>query len=246
MSNTVKKQFNKMATVYDEYAFNQSRGLELVNSLEKSFVENVLKKSKKEEIYIDLGVGTGRFSEILLKRGKKVKGLDFSDKMIKASKRKLKMFYESGQIGFELHDLNKPLSYPDNTFDGAICIRVIKYVKHWKKLISEINRVLKPKGVLILEISNKYSVQSISSLYTNYFTFSQGDVEALLKENGFRIGDKGYGFKLPLFFYSKINSKSGLKVVLLIEKVLLNLFGAFLSRNIIYYCRKETTEEPSI
>ena len=127
-----------------------------------------------------------------------------------------------------------------------MCIRdrVIKYVKHWEKLISEINRVLKPNSILILEISNKYSVQSISSLYTNYFTFRQGDVEALLKENGFRIEDKGYGFKLPLFFYSKINSKSALKVVLLIEKVLLNLFGTFLSRNIIYYCQKDAKEGP--
>lgn len=242
MSKVVKKQFNAMATSYDKYAFNQSRGLELVDSLEKSFVEKVLRKNKKEEIYIDLGIGTGRFSKSLLKKGKKVYGLDFSKEMIEVAKRELKAFLKSGQIRFELHDLNKPLLYPDNTFDGAVCIRVIKYVKHWEKLIGEIARVLKPEGVLILEISNKYSVQSISSLFTNYFTFNPGEVELILKEHGFRIENKGYGFKLPLFFYSKINSKSALKVVQLVEKVLFNLFGPFLSRNIIYHCQKDATE----
>ena len=39
MSEVVKKQFNVMATIYDESAFNQSRGLELVSSFEKSFVD---------------------------------------------------------------------------------------------------------------------------------------------------------------------------------------------------------------
>lgn len=242
MSKVVKKQFNAMATSYDKSAFNRSRGLELVDSLEKSFVERVLRKNNREEIYIDLGIGTGRFSEILLKKGKKVKGLDFSKEMIEVARRKLKAFLKSGEIGFELHDLNKPLPYSDNTFDGAVCIRVIKYVKHWGKLIGEINRVLKPEGVLILEISNRYSVQSISSLYTNYFTFSPGYVELILKENGFRIENKGYGFKLPLFFYSKTNSKSMLKRIQLIEDLLSNLLGSFLSRNIIYYCQKHTTE----
>lgn len=242
MNNVVKKQFKMMATVYDELAFNQSRGLELVNSFEKSFVERALRTNKQEEIYIDLGIGSGRFSKILLRNNKSVVGLDFSKEMIEVAKGKLKPFLRSGQIGFEIYDLNKPLPYPDNTFDGAICVRVIKYVKNWKKLISEINRVLKPEGVLILEISNKYSVQSISSLFTNYFTFNPGEVELVLKENGFMIENKGHGFKIPLFFYSKINSSSTLKVFQLIEKILFDLFGPFLSRNIIYHCQKNKTE----
>lgn len=238
MSKVVKKQFNMMATSYDESAFSQSRGLELVNSFEKSFVEKVLRKNKKEEIYIDLGIGTGRFSKILLERDKKVKGLEFSKEMIEVAKGKLKTFLKSSQIGFELHDLNKQLPYPDNTFDGATCIRVIKYVKHWKKLISEINRVLKPKGVLILEISNRYSVQSISSFFTNYFTFSPRDIEVILKKNGFRIENKGYGFKLPLIFFSKANSQYSTKALRLIENLLFKLLGPIFSRNIIYHAQK--------
>ena len=66
------------------------------------------------------------------------------------------------------------LAFRDNTFDAVLMIEVLEHVFDDEKAISEIYRILKPGGKLIITAPNKL------------FPF---------ETHGFRIGSKGYGTK---------------------------------------------------
>lgn len=46
------------------------------------------------------------------------------------------------------------MNFPDNYFDRVFCLSVIEHIpeKDWKKCIQEFERVLKPKGRLVITI----------------------------------------------------------------------------------------------
>jgi ubiquinone/menaquinone biosynthesis C-methylase UbiE len=231
-------EFNKAAKRYDFYAFNKSVGLSYLSYLETIFIQKHLKQSLEKKLYLDLGIGTGRISRILLDKNIEVKGMDFSDEMIKLSKHNLEAYVKKKQIHFYKGDLNEKLPFQDNSFDGAICIRVIKYVRNWRKAIDEVSRVIKPNGVFILEYPNFYSVQSLSRFYAGFLTFKPSEINSYLLESGFKIIHSMNGVKFPFYLYKYINSESKLNKLLKIEKILDKLFDVFLSHNIMLYCIK--------
>lgn len=51
-------------------------------------------------------------------------------------------------------DLTKPNDIPSNTFDCIICTYVLHIVPESEKMISELHRILKPGGVLLVAVPN--------------------------------------------------------------------------------------------
>jgi len=62
------------------------------------------------------------------------------------------------------------LNFKDSSFDVIISFETIEHIKHYDKFLSELKRVLKPNGVLIMStpnyirelIKNKYHVSNMS------------------------------------------------------------------------------------
>lgn len=242
-SRMVLEQFDTLASDYDRLAFKQSIGLQHLSNLETTFIDQHIKNDKSTLSYLDMGVGTGRNARILLDKGIGVTGVDISENMLRETKQKLGPYVEKEQLRLQRIDLNKKLPFGEEKFDGALCIRVIKYLTNWRNLICEAGRVIKKDGVFILEISNKYSAAGISQLYRNYFTFQPAEVEDALSKAGFEVLDKRAGSKLPLVLYRHINSEKAMKFVNKVEPILKIALGQVLSRNLIYYCRKTQTAE---
>lgn len=241
MSNLKKnsfKQFNKAARHYDFHAFDKSLGLNYLSYLDKLFIQKHIKRDRKKKLFLDLGIGTGRISSILLERNIKVKAMDFSNEMLKLSQQNLAPYVKKRQLQVYLGDLNNKLPFANNSFDGVLSIRVIKYVKNWRQAIDEISRVTKPNGVFILDYSNFYSAQTLSRFYAGYLTFKPSEINHYLLESGFKVIDTMYGAKLPFYLYKYANSESKLKKLRWVERALQNQLKAFLSRNIIVYCQK--------
>lgn len=121
---------------------------------EKSFFiqrENILSwlGSQKNKRILDGGCGVGAFSENIAKENE-VHGIDFSEESLAyATKR-----------GLQTHVGNlTALPFEDSTFDVCYSIGVIQYIHDYKKALSELARVVKPGGTLLLETLNKESVQ---------------------------------------------------------------------------------------
>ena len=66
-------------------------------------------------------------------------------------------------------DLNNHLSYPDNLFNIVTCLQVIEHLTNPEVLLTEIYRILKPGGILILSTPNLASIGSrLRLLYNKY------------------------------------------------------------------------------
>jgi SAM-dependent methyltransferase len=115
-------------------------------------LDRVLRQTdlKPGSTILDAGCGTGTNSEWLADRGFRVTGADFSDFALSKAK---------GDVDYRKEDLTK-LSFPDASFDAVVCIGVLMHIPDLEDALSELVRVLKPNGWLILSEANSYSPES--------------------------------------------------------------------------------------
>ena len=81
-------------------------------------------------------------------------------------------------------DLNKKFPIEDNKFDTAICISVIEHLLEPQNALSEIARILKPNGYLLLSTPWIYPYHGEPN---DYFRYSGDCLKYLLEKAGFEI-----------------------------------------------------------
>ena len=86
----------------------------------------------------NLDIGCGAYSYI------PSVGFDLSPQMLKLNDH----CYEKVQ-----GDVEQKLPFQDKSFDSVTAVFVLNYVKNYKQLLQEINRVLKPKGYFVMVLS---------------------------------------------------------------------------------------------
>lgn len=104
---------------------------------------------KPSEKVIDLGCGTGYYLFLLSNLPIKLKltGFDFDKKALNEAKISL-----SGKnIKFVSGDLHK-IPFKDNSFDKIVISEVLEHVKKDVVVLKEINRILKPEGILVISV----------------------------------------------------------------------------------------------
>jgi len=104
-------------------------------------------KKKNAKKVLDLCFGTGRTTIFLAENGFDVYGIDISKTGKKITEKKLKEKNLSAHL--EIRDMHK-LPYEDNFFDAVLAIYCLEHNKlsGIKEVILELDRVLKPKGIL--------------------------------------------------------------------------------------------------
>jgi len=95
------------------------------------------------KLYLDAGCGTGNLAIKLSQAGANVIGVDYSDAMLVNARKKNK------KIQFEFADLDAPLKFADNFFDGVASNHVIAFLKEPKNTLTEIYRILKPGAMFV-------------------------------------------------------------------------------------------------
>lgn len=55
------------------------------------------------------------------------------------------------------------LEFPDHSFEYVLCWGVLMHIPDVERAISELSRVVKPGGVLIVEETNMYSIESLAT-----------------------------------------------------------------------------------
>ena len=101
---------------------------------------------------LDVCCGTGRHEVYLAKLGFEVCGFDASPTAIRLAKEWLDS--EGLDADLVVHNMNDRFPYRDATFDAVIGINAIHHTttEGVRKVISEIRRVLKPKGTVFIDV----------------------------------------------------------------------------------------------
>lgn len=102
---------------------------------------------------LDVGCGSGEYMDIIAKMGGEVSGQDIFEEAVKRAKEMLKTNGFSADI--KVGDAEK-LQFKDNYFDGVFSADLFEHIEYDKKekIVSEIYRVLKPGGALVIKTPN--------------------------------------------------------------------------------------------
>ena len=118
-------------------------------------------KKKGVKKILDLGCGSGRHTVYLAKHGFEVYGIDIALKGIKITKSWLKK--EKSKANLKVGNVYKKLPYPNNFFDALISTQTLHHnkINNIRKLIKEIERVLRANGLIFITVSRKGSKKEI-------------------------------------------------------------------------------------
>lgn len=100
-------------------------------------------------LLLDLGCGTGEYAILMERMGFTVTGVDFSKAMLLVAKSKKRKSHASDRLHL-VRSEGSELPFKDGLFDVAVCISVLDLTPFYNQLLSEIYRVLKYGGKLIL------------------------------------------------------------------------------------------------
>jgi len=78
----------------------------------------------------------------------------------------------------------KTLPFISNNFDGVVCFEVFEHIFNVVEVLAEINRVLKPKGSLIISIPFAWDEHEIPFDFARYTSFG---ITHVLNRNGFDV-----------------------------------------------------------
>ena len=105
---------------------------------------------------LDVGCGPGELTLSLLQKGHSVWAVDISQSMTEAAVRTVNAngFPDWNQVS--VGDIES-LEFDDDYFDVVVAAGVLEYQKDDDRSLSEMQRVLKTDGCLILNVTNKFS-----------------------------------------------------------------------------------------
>jgi SAM-dependent methyltransferase len=86
-------------------------------------------------------------------------------------------------IGFTA-DMTKRLPVDDSSFDTVFCCSVLEHVENPAAAMSELARVLKPGGILILSVPFRYYLHGAPA---DYFRFTSFGVRLMAGQSGFEV-----------------------------------------------------------
>lgn len=150
-TSQLRRMFNAISGKYDK--FNDIMSMGLARVWRKKALKTLI--PYKPEQILDIAAGTADLSikavEIL--HPEHVTGIDISEDMLEIGVKKIAAGGMNHKITLEVEDVCK-MNFPDETFDAATTSFGIRNFEKLDKSLTEIHRVLKPKGkFVILEMS---------------------------------------------------------------------------------------------
>ncbi|MEM2924724.1 MAG: class I SAM-dependent methyltransferase [Methanocellales archaeon] len=151
----MKDEYNQIQAYYDELAREydqryQNPELAYMRSVE----DEVLLREARGRI-VDIGCGTGRHSILLANLGYSVIGIDISLEMIKIARSK-------GGVNSNINFLvasAEALPFKSSSVNSVISIfGALNHVVRYNQAFEEIARVLKPEGVFIFSVVNRWNL----------------------------------------------------------------------------------------
>ncbi len=101
--------------------------------------------------HLDIGAGRGRLMDLFAERfGVESSALDYTDELMQREGQKV-----------DIADLNREgLPYEDGSFDIVTATEVVEHLEHYRQVLREVHRVLRPGGWCVLTTPNILNLNS--------------------------------------------------------------------------------------
>ena len=163
----VAAMFDKIAFRYDFLNRFLSAGIDV--SWRKKAIKQLLQLQPQN--ILDVATGTGDVAILTHKilSPKKITGIDISEGMLEIGRKKIEKLGLQNEIELLKGD-SETIKFPDNTFDAITVAFGVRNYQNLEKGLSEMLRVLKPGGKLVvLEFSRpkQFLFKAVYNLYMN-------------------------------------------------------------------------------
>lgn len=111
----------------------------------------IAKNYVKDKVVLDIASGEGYGTNLLAAIAKEIVGVDISSEAISLAKKK----YKSTNLQFKEGRADL-IPCKDNYFDVVVSFETLEHHDKHDEMLSEIKRVLKPEGILIISTPDKY------------------------------------------------------------------------------------------
>lgn len=160
-----QKEFNDIAKHYDELE-------PIPESLHNLILNNI---PRNRGSFLELGCGTGRILKMMIPVFKSCTGLDFSEKMIRIARRRVKN--KAKFVICSVDDLN----FKENSFDFIVCHAIFHHLNKDKKKLVEtlkkIKNILKPNGRLLISDFVTYKLLRSKQNWIHYSYLSLASIK---------------------------------------------------------------------
>lgn len=245
VNQTIADYWNKRGESYSRSW--QSVAKRRLNRSETDLVRNVIELASQQSCgnklrTLDIGIGTGRISEVILEYDVEHYGTDVSQTMIDYCGVKFEHNIKIKQLS--IHDILNPIPKEWGEFNVVTAIRVLSYMTRWRQGLQNIYHTMKPGGYLVFTFPNRYS----SALLTKWIIGKRHrGCELTFRELKKSLSDIGFshhqieGFsKLFDTLYDRCNDNRSTNLLFNVEKFLNVIFGSTLFTRLFYViCKKE-------
>ncbi|MDP4278643.1 MAG: bifunctional demethylmenaquinone methyltransferase/2-methoxy-6-polyprenyl-1,4-benzoquinol methylase UbiE, partial [Bacteroidota bacterium] len=168
-TDQVETMFNAIAPAYD--FMNRLMSFRQDIRWRRKALETLL--SLAPASLLDVATGTGDFAidAYRILHPQQIVGIDLSKGMMNVAEEKVKQAHIESSFRFEQQDCLS-MTFPDNSFEAIISAFGVRNFEHIDKGLTEMFRVLKPGGKLvILELSRPtwFPAKQLFKLYTSVF-----------------------------------------------------------------------------
>jgi demethylmenaquinone methyltransferase/2-methoxy-6-polyprenyl-1,4-benzoquinol methylase len=176
----VEKMFDTIAFRYDFLNRFLSAGIDVY--WRKKAIRQLV--SLQPKTILDVATGTGDFAitSYQILKPEKITGIDISDGMLKVGQKKIMKYGLQNHIRL-LNGDSEAIFFNDDSFDAVTVAFGVRNFENLEKGLSEIYRVLKPGGKLVVLECSKPSLPLVRTLYNFYMKFITPKVGKLISKN---------------------------------------------------------------
>ncbi len=137
---------------------------------------------------LEIGMGNGNFVKDLFKIHPDINyvGCDFSEKMVEESTKNNTQLIAAGKVAFHFANAAK-LPLHDAAVNKIFTINTLYFWENPAEVLSELHRILQPKGQLTITIRPKEIMQHYAFVKYGFTLYAKEDLVDLLNNNHFSV-----------------------------------------------------------
>lgn len=122
----------------------------------------------KDKIVLDIASGSGYGVKMLAETAKFVYGVDANETAVNYSKKN----FSGKNIEYRVGD-GESIPLEDDSIDVVVTFETIEHIKNYKKFLDEVDRVLKPDGLLVVSTPNDVEFAEGNHFHLHEFKYEE-------------------------------------------------------------------------